>query len=192
MVVTGDIIGQGGFSYVYELMTAAQPSQKNVMLYTRKDSIGSSTANTELSCDTEANLTKSQCLSLEEIQRTPSDKFVVKKLRQDLTQSSHEKAIESLENEAAILSNLFHPHIVSFQSYNESPDDAKSSSLIIERTETDLKHKRFRWKLNQTDLMRNKALDKTLAEEMERDLLLTRLRVAYEIIDALVYLHMHK
>ena len=200
-VERGNMLGNGGYSTVYELMVHQEkehqgPDKKSRIdtanlrkeTLSRKASL-STVATSIYSNDEDAEISpekqnQSFCTCDERgprdvkyiLQREPSDKFVIKVIRKGLPKPRRERSHSSLLNEADILSSLSHPHIVNMKTLiQEKPDNP---TLVIERVGRTLKNTLPLWK---------DEIDKS--SKLESVHMQKRLVVARGITTALAYLH---
>lgn len=115
--------------------------------------------------------------------------FVVKKIREDLTLSRHERALSDLKHEANLLKCFSHQNIIALRNYETNEVDPRDSSLVIERVSIDLKEQIPIWKTDEVKIGLNKLLESTLQKEQKKQLQMKKMKIAYEIADVLVYLH---
>ena len=84
--------------------------------------------------------------------RPASSKYVVKKIRYDLSKSSRNDAALSLSIEAKVLAAISHPNIISLYCLGDNPG-CTEFFLVIDRLETDLAQQIDRWKQNEEKLL---------------------------------------
>ena len=200
-VERGNVLGNGGYSTVYELMVypaGKEPQEEesrawdtaNLRKETLSRKASTSTDATSIYSNDEDPETSSEkqnqsfCTCAEKgpkdvkyiLQRKASDKFVIKMIRQGLPKPKRERSYSSLLNEADILSSLSHPHIVNMKTLiQEKPDNP---TLVIERVGRTLRSSLSLWK---------DEIDKS--SKLESVHMQKRLVVARGITAALIYLH---
>ncbi|GFH50446.1 predicted protein [Chaetoceros tenuissimus] len=121
--------------------------------------------------------------------RKASLDFVVKKIREDLSLSRHERALSDLKHEANLLKCFSHQNIIALRNYETNEVGPRDASLVIERVSIDLKEQIPIWKSDEVKIGVNKLLESTLQKEQRKQLQMKKMKIAYEISDVLVYLH---
>jgi serine/threonine protein kinase len=116
-----------------------------------------------------------------------SSKYVVKKIRYDLSNSSRNDAALSLSTEAKFLAALRHPNIISLHCLGDNPG-CTEFFLVIDRLETDLAQQIDLWKQKEEKLLLS-SITKADKQKKVASSMTDRIQIAYEIASALVYLH---
>jgi len=116
-----------------------------------------------------------------------SSKYVVKKIRYDLSNSSRNDAALSLSTEAKFLAAISHPNIISLHCLGDNPG-CTEFFLVIDRLETDLAQQIDLWKQKEEKLLLS-SITKADKQKKVASSMTDRIQIAYEIASALVYLH---
>jgi serine/threonine protein kinase len=119
--------------------------------------------------------------------RPASSKYVVKKIRYDLSKSSRNDAALSLSTEAKFLAAISHPNIISLHCLGDNPG-CTEFFLVIDRLEIDLAQQIDRWKQKEEKLLLS-GITKADKQRKVASSMTDRIQLAYEIASALVYLH---
>lgn len=160
-VETGNVLGNGGYSTVYELMVHPADKQEDQgpdsksrawdTANLRKETLSRKASITTVATSIYSNdedpetsterQNQSFCTCDERgprrrdvkyiLQREASDKFVIKMIRKGLPKPKRERSYSSLLNEADMLSSLSHPHIVNMKTLIQEKPD--NPTLVIER-----------------------------------------------------------
>ena len=120
-----------------------------------------------------------------------SSKYVVKKIRYDLSNSSRNDAALSLSTEAKFLAALSHPNIISLHCLGDNPGSTEFF-LVIDRLETNLAQQIDLWKKEEEKLSLSSIITKAGKKKEAASSMTDRIHIAYEIASALVYLHDHE
>jgi hypothetical protein len=114
------------------------------------------------------------------------------------SQQAFEVAASALDNEATLMKGLYHPNIARLRGLSIGGTEAyyqtgrhDSYFLIMEQVEETLTQRIARWQNRQT-LYKWRTIHGLLRQkQFEKNFLLERLRVAFDIADAIEYIHTH-
>ncbi|KAL3811920.1 hypothetical protein ACHAXA_002537 [Cyclostephanos tholiformis] len=159
-LVLGDIIGRGGFSFVYEI--------KNVKLqeiYDTGDEEAESRARFAAIFDVAHSSSSLGNININDddhssggeagvvvggggtiIKRHPSERYVLKTLRPDLPEDEHNKGVIDLAVESQFLMALCHPRILSIRGHANSDPLESRYFVILDRLANTLEHRLKVWR----------------------------------------------
>lgn len=115
-------------------------------------------------------------------------KFVVKKLRCDLSNSTRNDGALALALEAKLLQKLSHPNLISMRYLGDNLGGL-DFFIIIERLEIDLAQQLHLWKGDEARLRLSKSFKKTKKTEILLSSFYDRVGIAYQVSTAIAYLH---
>lgn len=180
-------LGEGGYNTVYELIDCEEPeghSSQQISVNDEEDIARESEETISYSTSS-----SSRSLVHDKPKRRASLDFVVKKIREDVTLSRHERALSDLEHEANLLKCFSHQNIIALRNYEANEVDPRDSYLVIERVSIDLKEQIPLWKSDEVKFGLKNLFESTLQKERRKQLQVKKMKIAYEIADVLVYLH---
>ena len=191
-ITTGHIIGSGCYNDIVELLLVDErdySSEKNKKKCT--------TRNTKNNPRGAIGMVITSCCQNDDTQSltftkpSSSSKYVVKRLRGDLSSSTRTDGALALASEAKLLQKLHHPHIISMHSLGNNMGE-KDFFIIIERLDIDLARQIQLWKGEEAKLSLSKSRSKAAKRKMLKSSLYERIDIAYQVVSALFYLHEYK
>ena len=188
-ITTGHIIGSGCYNDIVELLLIDERdhgSKKN-----KKKSTTRNTKNNPRGSMVLANCCQNDTQPLTFTKPSSSSKYVVKRLRGDLSSSTRTDGALALASEAKLLQKLHHPHIISMHSLGNNMGE-KDFFIIIERLDIDLARQIQLWKGEEAKLSLSKSRSKAAKRKMLKSSLYERIDIAYQVVSALFYLHEYK
>lgn len=174
-IKTGHILGSGCYSDVLEFLDL------------RGEPIGGRNEDSQVQLLPTTTNEKIK-LSTKEGPKKSALKYVVKKLRCDLSSSHRNDGAIALATEARLLQKLFHPNIISMRCMGNNLGDA-DFFIIVERVDIDLSQQIHLWKEEEKRLGLSKSMSKAAKKDQFESNLFSRVDIAYEVNSALVYLH---
>lgn len=197
-VVTGRIVGRGGFGVVREIQSirldspdiggsSHSDSGRRRRFLTRTSSGLSGRARSD-----SKGLTTREKLARSVWARNRNSKFVLKELEKSLLESdraTYMKGMVDLAFEAKFLAILSHPHLLALRGVSGSnPKDVIVEFLILDKLQETLPKRLNTWmQLNRTAQGITGAL--TGGRKRAKSLLTDRILVAYDVADAMDHLH---
>lgn len=175
-------LGEGGYNTVYELIDCEEPEGHSSQQISVNDE-------EDIARESEETISYSTSSSSRSLVQRASLVFVVKKIREDVTLSRHERALSDLEHEANLLKCFSHQNIIALRNYEANEVDPRDSYLVIERVSIDLKEQIPLWKSDEVKFGLKNLFESTLQKERRKQLQVKKMKIAYEIADVLVYLH---
>ena len=188
-ITTGHIIGSGCYNDIVELLLIDERdhgSKKN-----KKKSTTRNTKNNPRGSMVIASCCQNDTQPLTFTKPSSSSKYVVKRLRGDLSSSTRTDGALALASEAKLLQKLHHPHIISMHSLGNNMGE-KDFFIIIERLDIDLARQIQLWKGEEAKLSLSKSRSKAAKRKMLKSSLYERIDIAYQVVSALFYLHEYK
>jgi hypothetical protein len=188
-ITTGHIIGSGCYNDIVELLLIDERdhgSKKN-----KKKSTTRNTKNNPRGSMILASCCQNNTQPLTFTKPSSSSKYVVKRLRGDLSSSTRTDGALALASEAKLLQKLHHPHIISMHSLGNNMGE-KDFFIIIERLDIDLARQIQLWKGEEAKLSLSKSRSKAAKRKMLKSSLYERIDIAYQVVSALFYLHEYK
>ena len=189
-ITTGHIIGSGCYNDIVELLLVVNErdhgSKKN-----KKKSTTRNTKNNPRGSMVIASCCQNDTQPLTFTKPSSSSKYVVKRLRGDLSSSTRTDGALALASEAKLLQKLHHPHIISMHSLGNNMGE-KDFFIIIERLDIDLARQIQLWKGEEAKLSLSKSRSKAAKRKMLKSSLYERIDIAYQVVSALFYLHEYK
>ena len=189
-ITTGHIIGSGCYNDIVELLLVVNErdhgSKKN-----KKKSTTRNTKNNPRGSMVLASCCQNDTQPVNFIKPSSSSKYVVKRLRGDLSSSTRTDGALALASEAKLLQELHHPHIISMHSLGNNMGE-KDFLIVIERLDIDLARQIQLWKGEEAKLSLSKSRSKAAKRKMLKSSLYERIDIAYQVVSALFYLHEYK
>jgi hypothetical protein len=188
-ITTGHIIGSGCYNDIVELLLIDERdhgSKKN-----KKKSTTRNTKNNPRGSMILASCCQNNTQPLTFTKPSSSSKYVVKRLRGDLSSSTRTDGALALASEAKLLQKLHHPHIISMHSLGNNMGE-KDFLIVIERLDIDLARQIQLWKGEEAKLSLSKSRSKAAKRKMLKSSLYERIDIAYQVVLALFYLHEYK
>ena len=188
-ITTGHIIGSGCYNDIVELLLIDERdhgSKKN-----KKKSTTRNTKNNPRGSMVLASCCQNDTQPLTFTKPSSSSKYVVKRLRGDLSSSTRTDGALALASEAKLLQELHHPHIISMHSLGNNMGE-KDFLIVIERLDIDLARQIQLWKGEEAKLSLSKSRSKAAKRKMLKSSLYERIDIAYQVVSALFYLHEYK
>lgn len=182
-------LGEGGYNTIYELIDCVEPEEHSEISVNDEEDIVRQSEEGTTTTFSSSTSSSSRSLVHDKPKRRASLDFVVKKIREDLTLSRHERALSDLEHEANLLKCFSHQNIIALRNYEANEVDPRDSSLVIERVSIDLKEQIPLWKAYEVKFGLKNFFESTLQKERRKQLQVKKMKIAYEIADVLVYLH---
>lgn len=206
-IILGDIVGRGGFSFVYEIKYI-----KLQEVYDTDDEVALSRAQFASTFVVENNNNSTMSLSSpsssstsihdnSSIQRgeglphgiPPAQRYVLKTLRSDLPDDEHNKGILDLAVETQFLSTLSHPNILTLRGHANSDPLESRYFVILDRLVSTLDHKLKLWRRDvgsSSGYWLGPCLGYCCSKShVLRRIWIERFQVAFDIANALDYLH---
>ena len=121
-------------------------------------------------------------------QQKSQNKYVVKKLRGDLSSSSRSDGALALAMEANILQRLSHPNIISMHYMGTNQGDP-DFFVVIERIDIDLTQQIQLWKGEEARVRLSKKTTRASKKDQLESRFYDRMSIAYQVASALAYLH---
>ena len=188
-ITTGHIIGSGCYNDIVELLLIDErdhgSKKKNTTRNTKNNPRGAIGMVITSCCQND------DTQSLTFTKPSSSSKYVVKRLRGDLSSSTRTDGALALASEAKLLQKLHHPHIISMHSLGNNMGE-KDFFIIIERLDIDLARQIQLWKGEEAKLSLSKSRSKAAKRKMLKSSLYERIDIAYQVVSALFYLHEYK
>ena len=188
-ITTGHIIGSGCYNDIFELLLVDErdhgSKKKNTTRNTKNNPRGAIGMVIASCCQNDTQ-------PLNFIKPSSSSKYVVKRLRGDLSSSTRTDGALALASEAKLLQKLHHPHIISMHSLGNNMGE-KDFFIIIERLDIDLARQIQLWKGEEATLSLSKSRSSKAAKrKMLKSSLYERIGIACQVVSALFYLHEYK
>ncbi|GFH53676.1 hypothetical protein CTEN210_10152 [Chaetoceros tenuissimus] len=183
--LTGLPLGEGGYNTVYELLDCVEPEEHSQISIIDEERFVQQSEEGTTTTFSSSTSSSSRSLVHDKPKRKASLDFVVKKIREDLSLSRHERALSDLKHEANLLKCFSHQNIIALRNYETNEVGPRDASLVIERVSIDLKEQIPIWKSDEVKIGVNKLLDSTSQKEKRKQLQMKKMKIAYEISDSL-------
>ena len=171
----GHILGSGCYNDIVELIDVRNEEQSRII---RDHDTNSSGSRRKLAVTP----------FRESEQQESQNKYVVKKLRGDLSTSSRSDGALALAMEANILQRLSHPNIISMHYMGTNQGDP-DFFIVIERIDIDLIQQIQLWKGEEARVRLSKKTTNASKRDQLESRFYDRMGIAYQVASALAYLH---
>ncbi len=205
-ITSGHIIGSGAHNDILELLTVEDESNKYQAVYPQQCSCINGSIEVEKN-----ELMKSGILrkvmpskpgsfgsflhrsTLNAITKVScSPKYVIKRLRTDLTSSSRRDGILYLSAEAKLLQKIKHPNVIALHSIGGHYDSDLGFFLVIERIDIDISRQILLWNEDEARMKLSKSMSRDGKQAALESALYDRIEIANQVAAALFYLHGQK
>ena len=207
-ITSGHIIGSGAHNDILELLIVGEESNKQCRVYSQQCSC------VNVSIEEKKNeelinkpgilrkvvsskpgsfgsfLHRSNLNALTKVSCSP--KYVIKRLRTDLTNSSRKDGIMCLSAEAKLLQKIKHPNVIALHSIGGNEDSDLGFFLVIERIDIDISRQILLWNEDEARMKLSKSMSRDEKQAALESALYDRIEIANQVALALFYLHEQK